>query len=263
MPLKLSSSLDMSKIVKSLGQKYKLVPHLDLALAQEDFDWEFKYRPKQGDDAWHPSGDCTPSLRDLYLKAKGQMEPDPISGGLRKIFMVGHFWHQYLQWVVEHQLGFAGPEDIERRGTRRWDIPGRLLRGDAQRDMNVQHKPYHWATGSGDIAPCRIPGHGDYVVDFKTQRSQAFRQATFPDWCAGKYEAQINVYMDFFDAEKALIVCIDKDGHDMKEYEYHRNQPLIDAVYTKWKIVSECLDEGILPPEDEDIPLPLRGPVVT
>ena len=66
----------------------------------------------------------------------------------------------------------------------------------------------------------------------------------------------------FFDLEKGLIVAIQKDApHDMKEFEFVRNQPLIDAIYHKWNIVSQCLDEGVEPPKEEVIELPVSGAV--
>lgn len=236
--------LDKSKLVRNLAVNHKLVPHLESALGKGDFVWEYSYAPKQGDDAWHPSGDCTPTLHELFWKVKDP-EQEVIGSGLYKTFQVGHFWHQYLQWIVEKQLKFAGPEDIERSGSKRW--------GDGS---------FQWARGSGDIAPCRIPEYGNYCVDFKTMNSFDYKKQGMPEWCAEKYECQINIYMDFFDLEQGLIVCIQKDSpHDMKEFEFKRNQPLIDAIYHKWHIVSECLEQGVEPPADEIVELPTQGAI--
>lgn len=259
MGLKLSSSIDLDKVVRSLGQKMILAPHIDLAIGEAEWEWDAHFHPKHGDSAWHPSGDCTPSLRDLYLKATGQAAERPIGPPLRKIFAIGHFYHQWYQYIVEHQLGFAGPEDIERRGMKGWGTQLDLIVDNGNR-KSVQHRPYHWATGSADIAPCKIPGQGEYVIDFKTMNPRMFATGPSPDYAA-KWECQGNVYMDFFDMDRVLFVGIDKATGDMREWTYHRNQPLIDAIYTKWKIVSECITEGIEPPEDEDIALPLQGPV--
>src|SRR4051812_29650905 len=92
--------LDKSKLVKDLALKRRLVPIIERALAEE-FAWKYAYEPKKGDDGWHPSGDCTPSLNDLYWKAK-----DPQKETLRvssyKNFQVGHFWHAYLQHALLH-----------------------------------------------------------------------------------------------------------------------------------------------------------------
>lgn len=234
--------LDKSKLVRNLAVNHKLVPHLEKALGEGDFVWEYSYQPKKGDDAWHPSGDCVPSLNELYWQAKDPQK-EQFGSSLYKTFQVGHFWHQYLQWIVEKQLNFAGPDDIERSGSKRW--------GDG---------PYQWARGSGDIAPCTIPEFGQYCVDFKTMNSFDFKKQELPDWCASKYECQINIYMDFFDLDQGLIVAIQKDSpHDMKEFEFKRNQPLIEAIYHKWHIVSECLQQGVEPPENEHVELPLMG----
>jgi len=236
--------LDKTKMVRNLAANHKLVPHIEKELGKGDFVWQYDYQPKQGDDAWHPSGDCTPSLNELYWKAKDP-QPQDFGSALYKTFQVGHFWHQYLQWIVEKKLHFAKPEDIERKGKKRW--------GEGA---------FHWATGSGDIAPCTIPESGEYCVDFKTMNGFDFKRQGVPNWCADKYECQINIYMDFFDLEKGLIVDIQKDApHDMKEFEFVRNQPLIDAIYHKWNIVSQCLDEGVEPPKEEVIELPVSGAV--
>lgn len=257
MPLKLSSNINLDKVVRNMGQKMLLAPHIDLALADAgEFEWDAHFTPKLPDDAWHPSGDCTPSLRELYLKASGQLAERTFPVSLRKTFMVGHFWHQYLQWVVEHQLAFCDASCIERRGIRHWG-------GHDMIDGKIHPLPYHWATGAGDVAPCTIPGAGDFAIDFKTMNARMFTTGPTPDYL-DKWECQGNIYLDFFDLERIIFVGICKDSpHDMKEWIFERNQPLIDAIYLKWHVVSECLDEGVEPPEDEDIWLPVKGPVTT
>lgn len=255
MGLKLGSHIDLDKVVKSLGQKMILAPHIDMAIGEAEHVWDAHFHPKQADEAWHPSGDCTPSLHELYLKASGQAEARPIGPPLRKIFAIGHFYHQWYQYIVEHQLGFAGPDDIERRGVKSW---GEKERHGAPGVLVA--RPYHWAAGSADICPCKIPGHGEFVIDFKTMNPRMFATGPSPDYAA-KWECQGNVYMDFFDMDRILFVGIDKATGDMKEWIYERNQPLVDAIYLKWRLVAECLVEGIEPPEDEEIILPLKGPV--
>ena len=67
--MKLPKSFDKSKLVKNLATGNVLAPFLEKELCKFDEEWEFKYEPKRGDTAWHPSGDCTPSVTDLYAKA--------------------------------------------------------------------------------------------------------------------------------------------------------------------------------------------------
>jgi hypothetical protein len=111
------------------------------------------------------------------------------------------------------------------------------------------------------VAPCVIPRHGEFVVDFKTMGNHDFKRAGLPPHYAAKYEAQINIYMDFFDLEAGLIVGIQKDTpHNLKEFQFRRNQPLIDAIYEKWTHVSLCIDDGE-EPHDIEPELPLVGPI--
>ena len=248
-PIKFPKSADMT-FTKNMVKRHKLVTHLDRYLSKEVTDFEFVYEPKVGDDAWHPSGHCTPSVTDLYEIATGQVAQKDWGTSMLKTFMVGHFWHQLLQKAVL-DLGFAEPEAIERRGIEDWS--------DSE-DPLSDPLPFHWATGAGDVAPCSIPGYGDYVIDFKTQNSRSFKETSLPGWCADKYEAQINIYMDFFDLENGLIVCIDKDSpHGMKEFTFNRNQPLIEAIYAKWRFVSGCLDSDEAPTAFDDEEFSLSG----
>lgn len=256
--------------------KTKLGFHLDREIAKGEFLWQYDYKPKLEDNAWHPSGHCTPSVSELYHYAKDAkiVQPPPTDGSapigknlnfrpmepnLAKIFQVGHFWHQYLQQICV-RAGFCDEDSVERNGWKGWDND-QSLEG-RKRMYDEGPKPFHWATGSGDIAPCEVPGHGPYIVDFKTMGSHQFRGNTPSAETLIKWECQINIYMDFFYLEKALILAINKDTpHDFKEFEFHRNQELIDKLYYKWKLVSHCLDEKVEPPADEVVELPTSGPV--
>src|SRR4051812_13127807 len=147
--------LDKSNLVRNLAKKTKLVVHLDKAIAADEYVWEAKFEPKLGDDAWHPSGDCIPSLHELWQKATGQgVEKD--WSGMRKYGPVGHFWHQYLQFITKDVLEFCDAGAIERRGLKVWGYhdPNPPFR-------EVRPKPFHWVTGAGDVAPADIPGHGE------------------------------------------------------------------------------------------------------
>lgn len=259
MTIKLTSSA----LTKNLVKRNKLIQHIEQGLNDWDGPLNFEYGQKAGDDAWHPSGDCTPPVAALFAKACAHLDPDQdgresISPSLRKTFLVGHFWHAFLQQILLDS-GLAMDFTIERRGIKGW--------GEEDRDNPFDHidrktlwQPFSWATGSADVAPCQVPGYGDCIVDFKTMNSRDFSRNFPPEWAAPKWEAQLNVYMDWFDQEKALIVGINKDSpHDLKEFEYRRNQPLIDAIYQKWSYVGYFLDNPEIPNADDDIELPFQG----
>ena len=69
--------------------------------------------------------------------------------------------------------------------------------------------------------------------------------------------------MDLFDEDEAIILPINKDSGEFKEFLYERNQDLIDVIYEKWEFVSACVDAGEPPTDmdDEMFPLPLTGPI--
>ncbi len=182
---------------------------------------------------------------------------------------MGHFWHQWLQHITLHKLEMCAPEAIERRGMKAW--------GDKEtaRVQITEHglsagdwKPAAWhaATGSGDVAPLETPNWKG-VVDYKTMNSANFAQAKIPRYYTAKYECQINIYMDFFDEEEAIILPINKDSCEFKEFLYARNQPLIDIIYEKWEFVSACISAESAPTIDDDgffdIDSLLTGPVST
>lgn len=255
MALKLGKQRDW---VKKMALQHRVVPHIERAIdSLGEFEWSADFQEKAKDDAWHPSGDCTPTLHELYLKATGCADDRRIDGTLRKIFANGHFWHAYLQEVMV-RADLTTPENVERRGMVGW---GPVDARHFAHIGDIPWMPWHWATGSMDIADCDVPNHGLAVVDFKTMNTMDFRRGDPPDWCANKWECQLNIYMDWTNRDTAFIVGIDKGTpHHFKEFMYERNQPLIDAIYGKWKLLAECLTEGITPPENEEWHLPLEGP---
>lgn len=239
----MTMKLDRTKLVKKLGSRSKLAWRIDRALEEGEFEgvMNFDFSPKEQDDAWHPSGHCTPSLAELYEYAvHGKEEKFPAS--LRKTFMVGHFWHAYLQHVVVERLGFATWEDVERRHEVRWT-----------------EGPWGWARGSADIAPCRIPEFGDVLVDFKTTNTFSYNADKFP---LDKWECQGAIYMDWHNLDHAIFMAVMKDSpHEMKEIVFERNPALVDAIYEKWALVGEFIKAGIQPPAEEPFHLPLAGPI--
>lgn len=263
---------DKTKLVKNLAQGNVLVPYLDRAFNDFDGPFEFEYSAKEIDDAWHPSGDCTPTVTELYNKAVGNSQHGEIAGSLRKTFMVGHFWHQLLQHVVVEVLGMASWDQIERSGEHGWGNPymeyeectcpynpkghgisigGHSENCDAWRVKVQKWQPYHWVHGSADILLDTKKFKG--IVDFKTMSSHQFNQNSVPEWAAEKYKCQMNIYMYLFDQPEALIVAIQKDSpHNFKEIRYQRDDDLIDAILDKWEFVSGLIDDGLDPDPDDD-----------
>lgn len=236
----MATKLDRTKLVRNLATGNVLAPFLEREFERFDEPFTFTYTTKEHDDAWHPSGDCLPVASALYEKATSQDEEIHTST-LRKSFMVGHYWHQVIQYIILHKLEFCAPEAIERRGLVAWGF----------RDT-MKPKPYQWVVGSGDIAPLKTP-KWQGIVDIKTMSSNQFKQNKIPDWAADKYLCQLNMYMHLFDEDKALILAVNKDApHDFKEFSYIRDQQLIDAIFKKWNFVGECIATETVPTKQDD-----------
>lgn len=241
----------LSDFRKDLSPKYKLVPLLDKAIAGFDEEWDFHYVPKVPDLYWHPSGHCVPEPSVLYDLAVDRLNGDhdtELQRKMAKFGPVGHFWHQFLQHImVRYEM--VPPSAIEAQSIKGW-VPG--AEEEYYYSFAIPFEPFHACRGSADVAPWVYKSH-EYIVDFKTMSSRSFQSVTLPSGFAAKYECQMNIYMDFFDWDRALIVAVNKDTpHDFKEFEFRRNQPLIDVIYDKWKFVSECLDAKERPDKDDD-----------
>jgi hypothetical protein len=233
---------------KDLSPKFKLAPKLDKAIQDFDEEWTFKYEPKEHDLYWHPSGHCTPVASELYDYALTRLNPDPeedraFKRKMSKFGPVGHFWHQFLQHIMV-RYDMCDASAIERQGAKHWG------RGSFVYEGHID--PFMTCSGSADVAPWNFKGH-DYIVDFKTMASRAFQQVALSDLYAAKYECQMNIYMDFFDYDRAIILAVNKDTpHDFKEFEFRRNQPLVDTIYDKWKYVAKCIEDNERPDSDDD-----------
>lgn len=245
------------KFSKNLVRDYKLVPLLDAWMSREITGFHMELVPKQKDLGWHPSGDCTPGAIELYHDAMAKLA-NGHEVKHSKAFLVGHFWHALLEHAVV-QLELAEQTAIERTGIRHWAEDNSW--GPTPSAKLATPKPFCYCTGSADVAPLTLES-GEYVVDFKTMSNQQYGRddTPLPAWVAQKYEAQINIYMDFFDIDQGLILVIQKDTpHHMKEFMYKRNPHLIRAIYDKWQFVSECIEAGEEPTQQDDDAFSLNG----
>jgi len=241
------ASFNRDKLARGMARGSILIPYLDAVIQKFDETWMPRtFEVKEIDHAWHPSGDCLPAPSELY-KSKLQASERSIGASLRKSFMVGHFWHAWIQFLVVEKLGFATWDDIEKRNYLRWDIERQ--RG-LDSGLSEHPKPYQWVRGSADIVPLVTPTWSG-LVDIKTMSARDFSMPTLPAWVEHKYLCQVQIYMDLFDQEQAMILAVLKDSpHDFKEFTFVRDQKLIDRIYEKWEYVGSCLEKKEVPTDE-------------
>lgn len=241
-----------------------IINQLDEAFKRFDGPFAFEYESKKGDFGWHPSGDCLPSVSALWAKAYSALHPEEATvkakdlSHLNKTFMVGHYWHQIIQHIIVKE-GWAHASAIEGIGYRAWGENKEyrwVVDNQVYYDDPSAHKPFHYVRGQGDVAPLVMNGWTG-LVDIKTMNPADFKAGLAQSRFANKYLAQINIYMDLFDLDQAIILAVDKGSSAFAEYTFVRDQNLIDQIYAKWERVSELLDKDEQPTtkDDEDFQL--------
>ena len=258
--------IDKSKLNFKMGRWYKLVPLLEKAIANHtDDQWVYKYQDKTPDHHWHPSSHPILPVSTLYEIATldpehAVFEPHPNS--LLKIFQVGHFWHQWLQYLMVAD-GLCDQSTVEQYAVKA------LRTGERYTDREAIYLPYVGVAGSADVSTLTL-GDWEGGVDYKTMNARDFKEVeqnrVLSEWLEAKYECQFNLYMDLFDKEWWMLLGVQKEGpHAFTELVYHRNQPLIDWIHDKFLFVNEAIASGtpVTTLDDDHWPEPpLTGPVL-
>jgi hypothetical protein len=168
--------------------------------------------------------------KQLWREKKRLVIPEKITPALRRTFDCGHMWHGYLQAILV-EMGVVESENVERHMKY-------IINTDQGTCIG---------SGTGDLVDVEIPGHGTWLVDIKTMNKVEFEQGASENTMM-KWQAQVNCYMDFFKADKAMVLAICKDSpHAMREYQIARNDILIDEIYDRWIYVENCLLDGVEP----------------
>ena len=244
-----------------------LAGKLDEAFKRFNEPFSFVYEPKQSDFGWHPSGDCLPPVSKLWQNARAALYPEESTvvrkdmSHLTKTFMVGHYWHQIIQYLIVKE-GWASQEAIENIAYRCWNAEANyahtFIVGENYLDCSLdpdnpktEALPFHFVRGQGDVAPLEM---GDWkgLVDIKTMNPADFKAGLGKSRFANKYLAQINIYMDLFDEEAAMILAVDKGSGSFAEYTFVRDDALVSQIYDKWEFVSQFLESGEEPTTEHD-----------
>jgi len=226
----------LQQFTKTVARNEVLVPHLNnyFYVANWPDELVFKISPnKEKDNAFHPSG-ATKCMRTLYAERRGDLQPEIHPLELQKTFLLGHFFHSVLQWIIVEGLKFATWEDVEKEYNHYFKTP----------KGNTLH-----VRGFTDIARCQIPGEGTFLVDIKTVNSRLFNMNPTPDFLIDKYSAQVKLYLEFEDLEEAIILMCEKDSpHNFKEIRILRDGDFVDNILEDWEDVVDMEVEGIIPP---------------
>lgn len=250
----------MANFIKQLSQKRILVPHINryLELGKFPESWKLEITPNRGPDSFfpsfHPSGDCTPCVKQLYAKLKGFLPDDKLAASSQKNFAVGNFWHIWLQTIIVEGLGFCGWDEVEKGLNITWPRPKVEGEFDLEKGFKPPRLPHEqrlwWGTGTADIAHCDIPGVGKFLIDFKTMNSRYFaKDESELTFLTDKWKAQVSCYMDWLgDIDRAIVVGIQKDSpHEFREFLFDKDDTLVYNIYNKWTEVAQSVKENVAP----------------
>lgn len=242
----------MSSFLRNLKDRGVLAPLLENYFAAGEFPESIplEINPvKEQDDAFHPSSHAVGCARAIY-EGRNASKSKRHPAKLQRTFQIGHLCHAWLQYIVCHELGLCDEDAIEReyRGTLEGEVCDTSL--DWRKDPVIQ-KSVGWMRGHADIVPVSIPGKGDILVDIKTSASYPFKDVGEDNSTWEKYHAQCQLYMDWFDVDKTVVLYLNKDSSDFKERVVRRDGDFVDAIYAKWLIVAEAERAGVAPECDE------------
>ena len=94
-------------------------------------------------------------------------------------------------------------------------------------------------------------GSQNYVLDIKSMNSMIFRKLLEP-----KIENvyQIQLYLHFFDIKKGILLYIDKDQQEMKEFFVDYDEALCKSLLDKFYVLKDQVEKNILPQRLEGYP---------
>lgn len=104
-------------------------------------------------------------------------------------------------------------------------------------------------SGRADAILCI--GNENYVLDIKSINSMIFKGMS-----AAKEENiyQIQLYMHFFNIKKGILLYIDKDRQEMKEFFIDYDEALCNSLLDKFKDLKDKVEKNLLPARLTDYP---------
>jgi len=244
------AKFNSGKLLKTLtsGQGAILTPHIDAYQERGKFPpkWEIDIlneKPKRADNLPILRFRATDALltpEELFEKYTKEKEPETISAAMRRTLDCGNMWHGYFQNILL-DMGLVKEGNIEKYVIQKI----------------VTKRGYCYGSGQIDLFDVEIPGHGNWLVDFKSMNKLKFDQGLSGDLLL-QYTLQVSLYMDWTGAEKGMILAVCKDSpHNLREYQVQLDRSLVDPIYDKWSYVAQCIRAN-LPADNEEYARSLR-----
>ena len=104
-------------------------------------------------------------------------------------------------------------------------------------------------SGRADAILC--VGNENYVLDIKSMNSMIFRRLAEPK---EENVYQIQLYLHYFNIKKGILLYIDKDQQEMKEFFVDYDEALCKSLLDKFYALKDQVEKNVLPARLEDYP---------
>ena len=104
-------------------------------------------------------------------------------------------------------------------------------------------------SGRADAILCI--GNQNYVLDIKSMNGMIFRKLLAPK---EENVYQIQLYLHYFNIKKGILLYIDKDQQEMKEFFVDYDEELCKSLLDKFYALRDQVEKNILPARLEEYP---------
>lgn len=104
-------------------------------------------------------------------------------------------------------------------------------------------------SGRADAILCI--GNENYVLDIKSINSMIFKNMSEPK---EENVYQIQLYLHYFNIKKGILLYIDKDRQEMKEFFIDYDEVLCKSLLNKFHALKDQVEQGIVPVRLADYP---------
>ena len=107
--------------------------------------------------------------------------------------------------------------------------------------------PQELISGRADAILCI--NSENYVLDIKSMNSMIFRNLTEPK---KDNVAQLQLYLHYFNIKKGLLLYIDKDKQEMKEFIVDYDENLVQRLLQGFETLKQKIESNVIPPKLAD-----------
>lgn len=210
-----------------------------------------KGKEKRDNSDIHPS-QIDKCIKNLYYSCAGyadQLE-EHIDPRVRRIFDLGHAWHNIMQNWYGKGGAWCAPEHYH--DEVRIDPDAKTFDGKPALPI----AEYYWIKGSVDaiITRCelQVPGLGDVAIrlvhEYKTMKSTEYDKLTRPK---PEHKKQATIYSAVFDIPVVVYLYLNKDNSQMADFPVAFDHTIWQWIVEKCEKVKHYVNTETLPPWEE------------